>query len=91
MQKENAVTLRDALEGKGPQKRSQKQLHRRLEKVAKAVRGSYCRLQMPLRLALAVRGTVAAHRLGGLEGGGGGTSPLSNASLVTLRARWSQE
>ena len=36
--------------------------------VAKAVGGGYCRLQMPLRLALGVRGTVAGHRLGALEG-----------------------
>jgi hypothetical protein len=28
-----------------------------------------CRFQMPLKLALAVRGTVAGHRLGALEGG----------------------
>ena len=43
----------------------------------------YGRLQMPLRLALGVRGTVAGHRLGALEGGGGGgvTSNPSNASL----------
>ena len=34
---------RDALEEKGPQRR----LDRRLEEVAKAVGGSYCRLQMP--------------------------------------------
>ena len=36
---------------------------------------------MPLRLALGVRGTVAGHRLGALESGGGGASPPSNASL----------
>ena len=54
-----------ALEGKGPQER----LDRRLEEVAKAVGGGYCRLQMPLRLALGVRETVAGHRLGALEGG----------------------
>ena len=58
--------VREALEGKGPQKR----VGRRLEEVAKAVGGGYCRLQMPLRLALGVRGTVAGHRLGALEGGG---------------------
>ena len=29
--------------------------------------GGYCRLQMPLRLALGVRGTVAGHRLGALD------------------------
>ena len=60
-----------ALEGKGPQRR----FDRQLEGVAKAVGGGYCRLQMPLRLALAVRGTVAGHRLGALEGGGGGNLP----------------
>ena len=43
------------------------------------VGGGYCRLQMPLKPALTVRGTVAGHRLGAL----GATSPppLSNASL----------
>ena len=55
---------RGALEAKGPQ--------RRLEEVAKAVGGGYCRLQMPSKLAPGVRGTLAGHRLGGLEGGGGG-------------------
>ena len=40
--------------------------------VAKAVGGGYYRLQMPLSPALAVRGTVAGHRLRALEGGGGG-------------------
>ena len=61
---------RDALEGKGLQRRPQKRLGRRLEEVAKAVGGGYCRLQMPLRLALGVRETVGGHRLGALEGGG---------------------
>ena len=64
-------TPRDALEGKGPQRRPQRRLGRRLEEVAKAVGGGYCRLQMPLKLALAVRGTVAGHRVGALESGGG--------------------
>ena len=54
----------------GPQRRPQKRLDRRLEEVAKAVAGGCCRLQMPLRLALAVRGTLARHSLGALEGGG---------------------
>ena len=63
---------RDALGGKGPQRRPQQRLDRRLEEVAKAVGGGYCRLQMPLRLALGVRGTVAGRRLGALEEGGGG-------------------
>ena len=45
---------------------------RRLEEVAKAVGGSCCRLQMPLKLALGVSGTLAGRRLGALEEGGGG-------------------
>ena len=53
-----------------------------MEEVAKAVGGGYCRLQMPLKLALGVGETVAWHRLGALKGG---TSLPSNASLhVTL-------
>ena len=48
---------------------------RRLEEVAKAVGGGYCRLQMPLSLAPAVRETVAGRRLGTVEGGGGGYLP----------------
>ena len=50
---------RDSLEGEGPQRRPRKRFDRRLEEVAKAVGGGYCRLQMPLKLALGVRGTVA--------------------------------
>ena len=72
-------------------------LDRRLEEVAKAVVGGYCRIQMPLKLALGVLGT---DRLGIgwalWRGGGvprprkettrrnvtqGVTSPLSDASL----------
>ena len=49
--------LSDALEGKGPQRRPQQRLGRRLEGVAKAVGGGYRRLRMPFSLALAVRGT----------------------------------
>ena len=43
--------------------------------LSKRVWGGYCRLQTPLKLALAVRGTVAGHRLGALEDGGGGVPP----------------
>ena len=68
---------RDVLKGEGPQRRPQKRLDRRLEEVAKAVGGGYCRLQMPLKLALGVGETVAGHRLGGLEGGGGGFQCIS--------------
>ena len=69
---------RGAIEGKGPQRRPQKQYDRRLEEVAKAVGGGggYCRLQMPLTLALAVRETVARRRLGALEVRGGVLPPL---------------
>ena len=63
---------RDALEGKGPQRRSQQRLDRQLEEVTEAVGGGYCRLQMPLKLALAIRGTVAGHGWGG----GGGLPPF---------------
>ena len=55
----------DACEGKGPPGR----LDRRLEGVAKAVGGGYCRLQMPVSLGLGIRGTVARRRLGALDGG----------------------
>ena len=67
----NAKT-RDASELKGPQRRPQN----RLDEVAKAVGGGYCRLQMLLSLALGVRGTVAGHRLGALEVGGGDPPPF---------------
>ena len=43
---------------------------------AVGVGGGYYRLQMPFRLARAVRQTVAGHRLGALEGGGGDTLPM---------------
>ena len=66
----------DALEGKGPQRRPQRRLDGRLEEVDKAVGGGYCRLQIPLELVLAVRGTVAGHRLGRPGRGVGGTPPL---------------
>ena len=72
---------RDAVEGKGPQRRPQKRLDKRLEEVAEAVGGGYCWLQMPWKLALDVRETVARHRLGALEGGGGAATPICNASL----------
>ena len=74
---------RDALEGKGPQWWPQTRPDRRLEEVANAVWGGYPRLQMPLKLALAVGETVAGHGLGALgRGGGGGAVPPSNASLA---------
>ena len=66
----------DTLEGKGPPRRSQRRLDRRLEEVAKAVGGGYCRLQMLLKLALAVREAVTGHRLGVPEGGAGYPPPL---------------
>ena len=63
-------TPREAVQGKGPQRRPQRRLDRPLEEVAEAVGGGYCRLHMPLKLALGVRETVAGHRLGALGGGG---------------------
>ena len=67
--------IRDALEGKAPQRRPQRLLDRRVEEVVKAVGGGYCRLQMPFSLAFAIRETVTGHRRGALEVGGGVTSP----------------
>ena len=69
---------RGALERKVPQRGPQRRLDRRLEAVAKAVGGGYCRLQMPLKPALAVRGTVAGHKLGALEEGGGTSRPSND-------------
>ena len=66
----------DTLEGKGPQRWAQKRLGRRLEGVAEAVGGGYCRLRMPLRPVLVVRETVAGHKLGVLEEGGGYPPPF---------------
>ena len=60
----------------GTSEPARKRLDRRLEEVAEAVGGGNCRLQMPVRLALAVRETVAGHRLGALEGGGGYLPPF---------------
>ena len=62
-------TAKDALEGKRPQRRSQRRLDGRSEAVAKAVGGGYCRLHTPLKLALAVRAAVAGHRLSALDTG----------------------
>ena len=69
-------TPKNAVEGNGPERRPQRRLDRQLEEVAKAVGGGYCRLHMPLRLALGLRGTVAGHELGPLEGGWGVPPPL---------------
>ena len=49
---------RDALEGKGPQRRPQRRLHRRLEEVPKAVVGGYCRLPVYAVLLGVARGTA---------------------------------
>ena len=45
----------------------------------KRLGGGYCRLQMPSRLALGVRGTVAGHRLGAAVGA---------AAVVSLPREW---
>ena len=76
IEKEVWPSPRAASEGKGPQRPPQRRLGRRLEEVAEAVGGGYCRLQMPLRLALGVRGTVAGHRLGAVAGGRGVPPPI---------------
>ena len=65
LKREGAIKGRDALEGKGPQRRPQKRLDRRLEEGTKAVGGGYCQFQMRLKLALGVRETVAGRPGGG--------------------------
>ena len=73
---------RDAFEGKGHQRRPERRLGRRLEEDAKAVGGGYCRLQMPLTLALGMGGTAAGRRLGALEGGGGGGRQIRECEWI---------
>ena len=56
-----------------------------------AVGCGYCRLQMPLKLALAIRETVAGRWLGALEGadgGGAGKPPLPIVSCQTPPFQW---
>ena len=81
----------DALEGKAPQKRPQRRLDRRLEEVAEAVGGGYCRLQTPLKPAFGVRETVAGHRLGALEWGGGGAESVHRLILPGVRTGLQEE
>ena len=69
-------------------RRPQRRLGRRLEEFAKAVGGGYCRLQMPLSLALAVRETVAGHKLGALKVGGGGTSTVKSGRCSPPHLMW---
>ena len=85
---QRGLPCRDALEGKGPQRRPQQRLDGRLEEGPEAVGGGFCRLQLPWKLAFGVRETVTGHRLGALGGGGGGPPPPppSNASLLPYRA-----
>ena len=61
--------------GKGPQMRFQKRSDRRLEEVAKAVGGRYCRLQMPLSLAVAIGGGGEWLHIGWAPGREGGVTP----------------
>ena len=76
----------DALEGKGPQRRPQRRLGRRLEEVAEAVGGGYCRLQMPLKLALGVRETsiVWSNAPPRLQRGGGAGETFRHPSRPTV-------
>ena len=78
----HSAALRDALGGKGPQRRSQERRGRRLEKAV----GGYCQLQIPLKLALAVKEAPAGHILGALEGGY--LPPTDHMPTETQRGRW---
>ena len=77
---------RGALEEKGPQRRPQRRVGRRLEEASKAVGGGYCRLRMLSSLALDVRGTVAGHRQGALEEVGGTHPPFQCIPALWYRA-----
>ena len=81
----NGGLPRDALEGKRPQRRPQKQLGRRLEEAVKAVGGGYCRLPMPLKLALG--GQWLGIGWAPWRGGGGGL-PLFQCIRRSACARW---
>ena len=61
--------IQGCIRRKGTSETAPGAVRQRLEEVAEAVGGGYCRLQMPLKLPLAVRETAAGHRLGALEGG----------------------
>ena len=52
--------------------------------VRRAVGGGYCRLQMPLKPALAIRGTVAGRRPGALEEGWGGWGYLPSFRCIPV-------
>ena len=58
------------IRGEGTPEGPQRRLDRRLGEVAKAVGGRYCRLQMPLNLALGVTETVAGHKRAPWRGAG---------------------
>ena len=69
-----AGPIQGCIRRKGASEAAPKAVRQAVE-VAKAVGGGYCRLQMPLKLAFAVSGTVAGHGLCALRGGGGGVPP----------------
>ena len=77
----------DALEGKGPQRRPQKRVGQRLEEVAKAVGGGYCRVRMPLSLAPAARDLQCTCRTLGAHGQwpGRGWAPWSTGGVKISR------
>ena len=72
----------DALEWTAPPRSPQGRLDGRLEEV-EAVGGGYCRLQMPLRLAVAVRETAAGHGPGAL---GAAMGQVAMSALGSSRA-----
>ena len=74
-----SASPRDAVQGKRTSEAAPEGVG---QAVGGAVGGGYCRLQMPLKLAFGVRGTVAGYRLGAVDQGEGPLPPpLSNASL----------
>ena len=82
---------RDALEGKGPQRRPQRRLGRRSEEVAKALGGRLLSVTNAIEAGTWRQGDSGWAQAGRPGGGGGGTSPPSNASLLIPHMRhWSR-
>ena len=73
--------------GTGPPKRPQMPLGWRLEEVAEAVGGGYCRLQMPLRPALEVRGPGGGRRAEDPTANSLAADGLVHMSVEELRER----
>ena len=76
---------KDALRGPQTRKRPQQQLGRRLEEVAEAFGGGFCRLQMPLKLAPERRGGWATGWAPWRKRGGGHRETCGNSPACAVQ------